>query len=467
MRIFAIFLAVILLSTIAVVTGTNAPDSASAEKRDERIVSASSDAGEGPGRVMAASGTNRFVTWVDFTSGNGDIFFRRSTDSGATWQPVVNLSNNAGTSSSSQIVAEGNNVYVVWSQENTAGTQGHVYFRRSTDNGITWGPQVKISSTTTNDSFYATPQIAASGAFVHITWYDDGPGDAMYRRSTNSGASFKPIVNLSNSGNVDTFLSKVALAVSGAKVYVAWDDFYDSKDVLLRSSTNNGMSFGGEVNLSGGAGVNSAALDLAATGNFAYAVWGDGPGVYETWFSRTTNSGGAWSAKVNLSNNAGGSSGQQVAVSGANVYVVWHDLTPGNSDILMKRSTNNGASFLATKNLSSNTGSSTSPVVETSGANVYFAWKDTTTGNGDIYLRRSSNNGGTLQPLTKISANTGTSGAQQVTTVGADVYVTWEDNTPGNYDIMNRRSTDNGLTWQPAQNLSSNPASSLFGRMDG
>jgi hypothetical protein len=467
MKILAVFLGAILLSAIIVVTATNAPGNASAEERDERLASASSDAGADPGQVVVASGNNRFVTWVDFTSGNGDIFFRRSVDGGATWQPVVNLSNNAGTSSSSKIAAEGTNVYVVWSQENPAGTQDHVYFRRSVDDGLAWGPQVKISSSTTNNPSYALPQIAASGAFVHITWYDDGPGDAFYRRSTNSGASFKPIVNLSNSGTVDTFLGKVALAVSGAKVYVAWDDFFGTKDVLLRSSTNNGMSFGGVTNLSGGAGVDSAGIELAATGSFAYAVWSDGPGIVETWFSRTTNSGSTWSAKVNLSNNAGGSSGPALAFSGSNVFVVWHDLTPGNFDILMKRSTNNGASFLATKNLSSNTGSSMSPEVATSDANVYFAWKDTTTGNGDIYLRRSSNNGATLQPLTKISANNGNSASSQVITVGADAYVVWEDNTPGNYDIMNRRSTNNGLTWQSAQNLSSNPAASIFGQMDG
>ena len=61
----------------------------------------------------------------------------------------------------------------------------------------------------------------------------------------------------------------------------------------------------------------------------------------------------------NLSDNAGTSLGPAIAVSGNNVHVAWDDDTPGNPDILYRRSTDGGASFTdPIKNLSSNTGSS-------------------------------------------------------------------------------------------------------------
>ena len=48
-----------------------------------------------------------------------------------------------------------------------------------------------------------------------------------------------------------------------------------------------------------------------------------------------------------------------IAVSGNNVHVVWDDNTPGNFDILYKRSTDGGASFTEPiKNLSGNAGTS-------------------------------------------------------------------------------------------------------------
>ena len=49
---------------------------------------------------------------------------------------------------------------------------------------------------------------------------------------------------------------------------------------------------------------------------------------------------------INLSNNTGNSVVPQIAVSGSNVYVTWHDDTPaGNNDIFFAVSNNNGTSF--------------------------------------------------------------------------------------------------------------------------
>ena len=46
---------------------------------------------------ITASGNNVYVVWSDSTTGNADIFFKRSTDGGATFSsPSINLSNNAG-----------------------------------------------------------------------------------------------------------------------------------------------------------------------------------------------------------------------------------------------------------------------------------------------------------------------------------------------------------------------------------
>ena len=46
-----------------------------------------------------------------------------------------------------------------------------------------------------------------------------------------------------------------------------------------------------------------------------------------------------------------------IAVSGNNVHVVWDDNTPGNSDILYRRSIDGGSTFPnVIKNLSNNAG---------------------------------------------------------------------------------------------------------------
>ena len=461
----------LIVTTIFVMVGNSSASTSYADDRepDRTAAPTSGTAAADPGQIVIASGSNRFAVWQDLTPGNYDIFFRRSTDNGATWQPTVNLSNNPGPSIDPQITVSGANVYVVWSQENAALTTVDAFFMRSTNNGATWGPKVTISTADTDNRFLTNPQVAATGAFVYITWYDFGAKDAFFRRSINNGGSFQGVVNLSNSGTVDDIDSnKVALAAAGTNVYAAWDDFYGSNDILLKRSTNNGATFSAVRNLTGTGGTDALGPDLAATGTNVYATWSDFDGAdYEAYFARSTNSGGTFSAKVNLSNNVGFANAPQVAFSGVNVFVTWQDSTSGNGDILMRRSINSGGTFQAFKNLSSNAGTSANPQVATSGANVYFTWQDNTPGNFDIFLRRSTNNGGTLQPLVQISNNAGFSQAPQVTTVGANVYIIWQDNSPGNNDIIERRSHDNGATWQPTQNLSSNAGSSELPQIDG
>ena len=91
------------------------------------------------------------------------------------------------------------------------------------------------------------------------------------------------------------------------------------------------------------------------------------------------------------------------------------------------------------KNLSSNLGSSESPVIALSGNNVHVVWADDTLtpGNFDILYRRSLDGGATFPNIIKnISSNTGFSITPSITASGNIVHVVWEDNTPGNDDIL-------------------------------
>ena len=112
-----------------------------------------------------------------------------------------------------------------------------------------------------------------------------------------------------------------------------------------------------------------------------------------------------------MSNNAGISFEPTLTAIGNNVHVVWANDTPGNNDIFYTRSTNGGTTFPnSIKNLSDNAGSSTSPAIALSGNNVYVVWHDSTSGNFEILYRTSTNNGSTFPAvLTNLSANAGSS----------------------------------------------------------
>jgi BNR repeat protein len=460
MRAGPVFISTLILSSILVIVGSTNNSYAEMPERDPMVdvpfnaLASSVDAGApDQGKIFASSGSNIFVVWTDSTPGNADIFFKRSTDSGATWKATANLSNNAGDSINPQIAVSGSDVFVVWRQRTVDGDVSNVYFRRSLDDGAGWGPKVKISSSGAASS--ALPQVAASGSNVYVTWEDGSSlAEVLFRRSTDNGGTWKSIVNLSHNAGDST---DPQIQVSGSNLYVAWGDLTPGNpEVFLRRSTDNGVTWKAVKNLSNNS-ADSYGPQVAVSGSNIYVAWYDySPGPSDIFFKRSTDNGVTWKAVKNLSNNAGNSYSQQLAVDGANVYVVWQDNTPGPDDIFFNRSTDNGAMWMSGVNLSNNVAESANPQIAVESGNVYVVWQDNTPGDNDIFFQRSTDNGAMWETAINLSNNAGDSANPQIAVYGTKVYVVWNDISPGNYDIFIRRSLDDGVTWKPFKNLSNN-----------
>jgi hypothetical protein len=205
--------------------------------------------------------------------------------------------------------------------------------------------------------------------------------------------------------------------------------------------------------------LTAAAIDA---GDLVHVLWADNtPGNFEIFYKR--DGADFDPTTINLSNNGGISDRPAIAVSGNNVHVVWQDTTQGNSDILYRRSTDGGANFGPTINLSNNAGFSFRPAIAVSGNNVHVVWDDDTPVNFDIFYRRSTDGGASFPELIKrLSSNSGDSLRPAIAVSGNNVHVVWDDHTPGNFDIFYRRSTDGGASFtEPIKNPSSNAGSSF------
>ena len=99
----------------------------------------------------------------------------------------------------------------------------------------------------------------------------------------------------------------------------------------------------------------------------------------------------------------------QQQVIGNNVYVVWTDRSNGgDQDIFFRVSNNNGETFGSPIDLSSNTGQSNGAQILVSGNNVYVVWEDLSNGpDADIFFRVSNDNGETFEPPIDLSSNNG------------------------------------------------------------
>ncbi|MCK5056225.1 MAG: exo-alpha-sialidase, partial [Candidatus Aminicenantes bacterium] len=95
--------------------------------------------------IIVDSAGNINVAWYDYTPGNYDIFFRHSTDNGSSWSAAVNISNNSVYSSYPAITVDSaGNINVAW-YDYTPGNYD-IFFRRSTDSGSSWSAAVNISN---------------------------------------------------------------------------------------------------------------------------------------------------------------------------------------------------------------------------------------------------------------------------------------------------------------------------------
>ena len=235
---------------------------------------------------------NVYVVWTDDTTGNGDIYFKRSVDNGTTFGSTENLSNNPGNSTDVQITLYQNNVYVVWTDDTTG--NGDIYFKRSVDNGTTFAETENLSTNSTSSS--TGPQISAVGNNVYVVWQDmvSGSNEIFYRHSNNTGERFRGVSELSKTRSVDGESALYPrISAIGKNVSVVWQDMVSgSNEIFLRESNDAGNKFSGIKNLSRNNTGNSITPRIASTGNNVIVAWTDSEPGKAQIFARASNDSG-------------------------------------------------------------------------------------------------------------------------------------------------------------------------------
>ena len=114
-------------------------------------------------------------------------------------------------------------------------------------------------------------------------------------------------------------------------------------------------------------------------------------------------------------------------------------------------------------NISRTPCSSGSPAFAQANGVLYVVWMEPDVGNGDIFFSRSTNGGISFSTAANLSATagisgnptTGNSGSPAIAADGNNVYVTWEELTEGpSTEVYFMQSADGGVTFGAAKKLS-------------
>jgi hypothetical protein len=107
------------------------------------------------------------IFWMDSTPGNAEIFHKQSSNGGLTWI-TKKVTWSAGTSWHPDISIDGiGSLHLVWKDDTSGNLE--IYYKNSTDGGATWATERLTWNTGSSDN----PDVAVYNFQAHFVWDDD------------------------------------------------------------------------------------------------------------------------------------------------------------------------------------------------------------------------------------------------------------------------------------------------------
>jgi len=340
---------------------------------------------ENMARCVVTCADTVHVIWCDTRNNGSAIYYKRSSDQGTTWGPDTRLSGTPGFAGFPTLAVSGTNVHLVFRDQRTG--RYCSYYKRSTDGGWNWGQDVFISDSTL---FNWWPAIAAVGPRVYVALNMDTVNSEVYfRRSTDNGETWDTIQRISNAPGRS---EDPCIAASDSNVHIVWNEFRHGggghSEVYYRRSSDQGVTWGPETRL-----THDTAMSYSPTvyprGSNVDVAWEDNrDGNFEIYHKRSTDYGLTWGPDQRLTTDSAVSVYPSVVADGANTHIVWFGLS-GGAGIFYLHSSDGGASWDPIDTLVSAASSPAAPFIDFAGPILHVIWKDMRDGHGAIYYKRN------------------------------------------------------------------------------
>jgi hypothetical protein len=334
---------------------------------------------------VAVYKSNVYMVWEDATAGsNRDIYFKKSINAGQTWTEDKRIGW-SGDALSPKIALFGNNIYVFWEQGRTS--QRKIYFIKSLDKGRTWSKPVMLGEC---GWWYLTSinfGIFINEKSIHLVWKygNDSSDDGIYyRRSTDAGVTWERIKKLA--GRIVWYGSPINPTIVAYKnsIHVVWQDTGEpygtrSEELLYIRSLDNGKNWTKPKLIKSYPSANITFYPtLMINGSKIHLVWVEpGPGnSYRVLYKGSLNGGTSWTK-----NKVIYSTTREINICSAvldlnTIHIVW-DHETNNPDIYYGISDDNGKSWYPKEYIVK--ASSTNPQFPSIGAykgKVHVFWQE-------------------------------------------------------------------------------------------
>jgi hypothetical protein len=325
----------------------------------------------------------------------------------------------------SEIAVLGNTVHVIWF---TGSPYNQLYYRRSTDGGQTWEPKQLLFTYAWNNlrSEATLKRMVVEGDYVHIAVCTDT--NLYYLRSANQGASFEAGKNLYTAASLHSLRTNYIAASDGKLTICLLDNFWysdmwtsPSSGGRVLNSDDHGVNFSQHTVFDHiGSGYNI--YDLLRVGDRIYVLYTDHYYYYGMVYGRlylaaSSNAGAPFTENfISVPSKNGEHKTQplqdahyvaKMAGVGDNVSVIWPGLDADDvQSVFYRRSTDSGVTFSEAQNFSREVIPADRAIQygqETLAARGNYVYALFLTTSGNVYLRRSVDGGANFLGLQELS----------------------------------------------------------------
>ena len=178
------------------------------------------------------------------TTNTYDLYFKTSSDLGATWSNDTRLTFNANYDLSPCITqTKDGTIWVVWASDRTGNHE--IYYK--TYNGVSWSNYTQLTNNTWHDKLPSITQ--AKDGKIWLTWASTETGNYEIYSKTYNGTSWSDYTKLTSSSNID--LSPTVLQTTDSNIYIFWASCPSTpsgtNDLYYMNSSNNGLSWSSPI----------------------------------------------------------------------------------------------------------------------------------------------------------------------------------------------------------------------------
>jgi hypothetical protein len=261
------------------------------------------------------------------------LIFWPATPAQASWLPEVRLTTAAeasylsGNNAHCLVPDPSGGVHLVW--YDYRGGDSEIYYKHF--NGVSWGPDVQITSNGT-DSEDPAAAVDLSG-ILHVVWVDYPGGSPVIYYKSFDGASWSATDAVTHDARA---CENPSIAADGmGNLHLVWRDYVEGNWGIFYS-TFDGMAWSEPIRITDPTGYPRQAAIACDDSQHVHVVWDDYRNLnWEVYY--TCLEGGTWGGEVRLTyDGALSKKPTVVADTHGSIHVFWDDNRAGSFDIYQK-----------------------------------------------------------------------------------------------------------------------------------